>query len=100
MDRNGSFEGEGLCDGGGGVVILLLLACPMMGEVGETFKAGTEPGEDKYADRVLTWLSLRDDTVAASCNWSRAHNWRAVLCEMPKKLVRAICEKSMHGMSA
>lgn len=48
MERNGSLEADKLCDGGDGLMILvLLLACPMTGEVGAAFRAGTEPGEDR-----------------------------------------------------
>lgn len=52
MDRNGSLDGDSLCEGGieldGFVSIRLLLpACPRMGEVGEGFCAETEPGDDR-----------------------------------------------------
>jgi hypothetical protein len=53
-DRRGSFEGDGSSDGNLAVWLLPLLACPSMGDVGVGFRAAKEPGEDRYAERLLT----------------------------------------------
>ena len=89
IERSGSLDACGRCDGGScaGAGRLAAASLPPCGasvaRVGDGGRAGIEPGDDRYADSSVTCASVSDETVARSGTCSRAQICRAVSYEIP-----------------